>query len=222
MWRVFSASTTGKRNLDEGAGGQDASHWIVTGDRMVAVVCDGAGSVREGRAGSDFMARALAEELERSLQQHALAAVIAVDPGSGLESTIRGAIETVPRGSPILRTRAASRSTIFVHARRMRCVAGGGCFFHIGDGFAIQQTPAGDSVLSQPENGEYADETYFVTDENWQTHLRLTTLPAPERGCRDRADVGRHCAVRRQSRAQRLLPPVHRPDRRVLARGHGA
>jgi serine/threonine protein phosphatase PrpC len=66
MWRVFSASTTGKRNLDEGAAGQDASHCVVTGDLLVAVVCDGAGSVREGRAGSDFMARALAEELERS------------------------------------------------------------------------------------------------------------------------------------------------------------
>ncbi|MGA2780024.1 MAG: PP2C family serine/threonine-protein phosphatase [Steroidobacteraceae bacterium] len=183
MWRVFSASTTGKRNLDEGAGGQDASHWIVTGDRIVAVVCDGAGSVREGRAGSDFMTRALAEELERSLQQHALAAVIAVDPGSGLESTIRGAVETVRARLADL----ADARGLALHefsCTLVGCVASpaGGCFFHIGDGFAIQQTPAGDSVLSQPENGEYADETYFVTDENWQTHLRLTTLPACERG----------------------------------------
>src|SRR5208282_5579565 len=65
------------------------------------------------------------------------------------------------------------------------CVAspGGGCFFHIGDGFAIHQGAAGDSVLSRPENGEYADETYFVADENWQDHLRLTRLPALRAGC---------------------------------------
>ena len=38
-------------------------------------------------------------------------------------------------------------------------------------------------MLSRPENGEYADETYFVTDENWTDHLRLTPLAAPGRGC---------------------------------------
>ena len=45
------------------------------------------------------------------------------------------------------------------------------------------QGAAGESVLSRPENGEYADETYFVTDENWKDHLRLTPLAAPGRGC---------------------------------------
>ena len=65
------------------------------------------------------------------------------------------------------------------------CVAsrGGGCLFHIGDGYAIFQGAVGESVLSRPENGEYADETYFVTDENWKDHLRLTPLAAPGRGC---------------------------------------
>jgi hypothetical protein len=145
-----------------------------------------------------------------------------VDPG-GLESTIRGAIEAVrARLADLAASRESRAPRIFLHAGRMRGAAGGGCFFHIGDGFAIQQAPAGDSVLSQPENGEYADETYFVTDENWQITCGSRHCPRPSAGCRDRADVGRHCTVRRQSRAQRLLPPIHRPDRRVLARGDSA
>ena len=101
-----------------------------------------------------------------------------------VEATIQSAIESV-------RTRladlAASRQ-LALHdfsCTLLGCVATrrGGCFFHIGDGFAIQQDAAGGSVLSRPENGEYADETYFVTDENWRDHLRLTPLPAPEPGC---------------------------------------
>ncbi len=52
----------------------------------------------------------------------------------------------------------------------------GGYFFHIGDGFAIHQQSSGLAQLSSPENGEYADETYFVTDDNWQEHLRITPV----------------------------------------------
>ncbi len=175
MWSVFSASTIGKRNLEQGVAGQDASHCVVTHDVLVAIVCDGAGSVPEGRTGSQFIARTLAEQLSVTLQAEG-----SVRP----EATIQSAIESV-------RTRladlAASRQ-LALHdfsCTLLGCVATprGGCFFHIGDGFAIQQDAAGGSVLSRPENGEYADETYFVTDENWRDHLRLTPLPAPEPGC---------------------------------------
>ena len=175
MWSVFSASTIGKRNLEQGVAGQDASHCVVTHDVLVAVVCDGAGSVPEGRTGSQFIAHTLAEQLSVTLQAEG-----SVHP----EATVQSAIESV-------RTRladlAASRQ-LALHdfsCTLLGCVATrrGGCFFHIGDGFAIQQDAAGGSVLSRPENGEYADETYFVTDENWRDHLRLTPLPAPEPGC---------------------------------------
>jgi hypothetical protein len=175
MWRVFSASVTGQRNLEQEAAGQDASHCVVTDDVLVALVCDGAGSVREGRSGSNFMAGTLAEHLSSTLR---------TDGTAELEATIRAAIAAV-------RTRladlAASRELTLddFSCTLVGCVAsaGGGCFFHIGDGFAIQQADTGDSVLSRPENGEFADETYFVTDENWQGHLRFTPLAAPVRGC---------------------------------------
>lgn len=52
----------------------------------------------------------------------------------------------------------------------------GGFFFHIGDGFAIHQQALGAAQLSLPENGEYADETYFVTDPNWREHLRIIPI----------------------------------------------
>jgi hypothetical protein len=190
---VFSASTTGKRNLDAGAAGQDASACVVIEDLLVAVVCDGAGSAHEGRAGSQFIAHTLAQALAGALQaEHSsFAADRARDPddASGaeraarLDAIIRAAIESTRSQLAEL---AASRSLALADfaCTLVGCAAvrGGGYFFHVGDGFAIQQGPAGDTVLSRPENGEYADETYFVTDENWSDHLRLTMLSAPERG----------------------------------------
>jgi hypothetical protein len=184
MWRVFSASATGKRNLDQGTAGQDASHCVVTDNILVAVVCDGAGSVREGRTGSQFVAHALALQLSADLHADQRLLGIDAEGAARIEAHIRSAIEAV-------RTRLASlaESREFeLHdfaCTLVGCVAspGNGCFFHIGDGFAIWQCAAKDAVVSQPENGEYADETYFVTDESWQDHLRLTPLPAPRPGC---------------------------------------
>jgi len=184
MWRVFSASATGKRNLDQGAPGQDASHCVVRDDVLVAIVCDGAGSVPEGRTGADFMSRTLADQLSSTLHAERSLPDALARSSAGLEATIRSAIESV-RGR--LAELAASRS-LTLHdfsCTLVGCVASasGGSLFHVGDGFAIQQGATGDSVLSPPENGEFADETYFVTDENWNDHLRLTPLSAPERGC---------------------------------------
>ena len=44
--------------------------------------------------------------------------------------------------------------------------------FHIGDG-AIISLGNVPRILSSPENGEYSNETYFVTSEDWQEHLRI-------------------------------------------------
>jgi hypothetical protein len=175
MWRVFSASATGKRNLEHGTAGQDASHCVVNDDVLVAVVCDGAGSVPEGREGSEFIAQRLAEELSGMVHR---------DRSAPLDQIIHGAVEAVRTRLAIL---AASREFELqdFSCTLIGCVAtaGGGFFFHIGDGFGIWQDRCGAAVLSQPENGEYADETYFVTDENWREHLRLTPVPAANAGC---------------------------------------
>ena len=37
----------------------------------------------------------------------------------------------------------------------------------------------GTRYVSQPENGEYANQTWFVTSENWEAHLRVIPLNKP-------------------------------------------
>jgi hypothetical protein len=64
------------------------------------------------------------------------------------------------------------------HATLIGVIAGpsGGLFFHIGDGAACATDVEtfSPSILSQPENGEYANETFFFTQPDWQQHIRLT------------------------------------------------
>lgn len=54
----------------------------------------------------------------------------------------------------------------------------GGYLFHIGDGQGAvrPQIDTEAEILSMPENGEYANETYFFSGEEWREHLRITPI----------------------------------------------
>lgn len=56
----------------------------------------------------------------------------------------------------------------------------GGLFFHIGDGVGLALDSATLDVLgmSPPENGEFAELTFFYTGDAWRDHLRFTSVPA--------------------------------------------
>jgi len=51
----------------------------------------------------------------------------------------------------------------------------GGAFIHVGDGVgtAFSSNNLKASVVSKPENGEYVNQTYFVTEGNWEERLRI-------------------------------------------------
>ena len=72
---------------------------------------------------------------------------------------------------------SGGRALTEFHATLVGVIAGphGGVFFHIGDGAgcATLLDDLSVKVMSLPENGEYANETYFFTRSDWKDHLRL-------------------------------------------------
>ncbi len=173
MWSVFSVSTTGKRNSEQNHATQDASHFSIIDGVLIATVCDGAGSATKGGEGANFIAHTLVEQIATFLPSH----------NDRLEASIQLAIESVR----VQLAQWSSTHQLVLNdyaCTLVGCVVTphGGLFFHIGDGFAIVQNSSGDSILSTPENGEYTDETYFVTDDNWKEHLRVTSIPGSQQG----------------------------------------
>lgn len=180
QWKVFLASATGAYHLTNDQPCQDAGHFAVNGNVLVGVVCDGAGSAAEGHAGSRFFADRITQLAFAAFGTEELTA----RSDAEWHEAIAGIVEQAR--SELAETAAAQERSLRDFASTLvGCVTSrdGGCFFHIGDGFAIHQRHTGESVLSRPENGEYADETYFVTDESWKEHLRVTPLTGIERGC---------------------------------------
>jgi hypothetical protein len=175
-WHVCAATATGKSHLDAGMPCQDAlSHQVCEGV-LVAAVCDGAGSQPLSGEGAQALARdvvaGLVARLAAGVPLPALAAAefeaeVAACIGAAREALQARADEAgVPLGSY-----AATLVGVVSDGER-------GGFFHVGDGIAVADArdEALAPVLSLPENGEYANETYFVTGEEWRAHLRLTPI----------------------------------------------
>lgn len=158
---------------------QDAGHYVLVGDALVGIVCDGAGSASHGRDGALFMARTTAQLLEQALHQACPAAPAPDALGTLLRDTLHEA-----RTRLAALADAAQRELRDYACTMVGCLVtpAAGCFFHIGDGFGVYRRDGGAGALSPPENGEYADQTYFVTEAGWAEHLRLTPLPAPAAG----------------------------------------
>lgn len=178
-WKVFFASATGKYHLANNAPCQDFGHYAVIEDILVGVVCDGAGSASNGQFGAEFFANKVIEQTAEAIKSGQFAQATA----SGYRDFLVAIIQAVR--SQLNDIALSEQRELGDYACTLvGCLLSqqGGCFFHIGDGFAIYMKEDGESVLSHPENGEYSDETYFVTGDDWSDRLRLTDLAAISRG----------------------------------------
>ncbi len=178
-WKVFLASAAGKAHLASNVPCQDAGHYAVIGSALVGVVCDGAGSASAGQEGAEFFARKVTARIAEAIEAGQFAGMAPADYRAPLAEIIQAARAQLGEIAAARQLALRDFSCTLVG-----CILSGdgGCFFHIGDGFAIYMRGDGESVLSQPENGEYADETYFVTDDSWNSHLRVTPLSGIGRG----------------------------------------
>ncbi|QWP76213.1 protein phosphatase 2C domain-containing protein [Lysobacter sp. K5869] len=178
-WRIYAASAVGSSHLDKGIPCQDACAFHVSGDVLAAVVCDGAGSAAHSDIGArliaDALARALGERLGR--EPELLDAPRETFFAAAVEAVAQAREGVVERAQADGRALGDYAATVVGYAGDARR----GWFLHIGDGIGVAEAASDDedAVVSLPANGEYANETYFVTGESWREQLRVLPVPAP-------------------------------------------
>lgn len=163
---------------------QDKFSCKVSGDgRWLSVaVSDGAGSALNAEAGAEITSTIFCEELlglSNQLESRA--------PGEWINDFV---VECVLKVRNQLRKKAKSDDIKSFHCTLVAALVGpeGGFSIHIGDGSIFggqfkNDTQKGEVelnsnfVISKPENGEYTNETFFITEGNWIKHLRVTPLP---------------------------------------------
>ncbi|KRB06793.1 PP2C family serine/threonine-protein phosphatase [Lysobacter sp. Root690] len=176
-WRIYAASATGTSHVGKGIPCQDAFAFHADGERLVAVVCDGAGSASRSDQGS----RVVADTVTRVLSERLRGDSTVLDDEHAFEALASAAIETAR--AALVEMAEADKASLSSYAATLVGFAGDGqrgWFFHIGDGIGVAEAASTDEpgVVSAPENGEYSNETYFVTGDAWRQHLRVLAVSA--------------------------------------------
>jgi hypothetical protein len=183
-WLYSGASVMGQSHQISNVPCQDKFSCKVSGDgRWLSVaVSDGAGSALNAEAGAEITSTIFCEELLGLSKQLDTRA-----PGEWINDFV---VECVLKVRNQLRAKAKSDDIKSFHCTLVAALVGpeGGFSIHIGDGSIFGGQFKNDSkggevelnsnfVISKPENGEYTNETFFITEGNWIKHLRVTPLP---------------------------------------------
>lgn len=163
--KIVAASVTGALHCHRKLPCQDYFKHAV-GKNLVAVVSDGAGSAKLGKIGAKIICSTICDLLKNA--DFAKAPML-----------IRQAIK-LAREKLVLHRLNPSKSEDGIADFAATLVGvvyreNKGMFFHIGDGAAIAvRSGYDDFIASRPENGNFACETFFYTQQAWLENLRLT------------------------------------------------
>jgi hypothetical protein len=182
-WITAASSVRGKGHEQTGAPCQDSSIILDSADgQWVALVAsDGAGTAEYADVGSTTVAKQFADALIQLASR-----LTTKKPGEWVIDSVLGSIIEIRTN---LRSAAATDNLKAYHCTLVACLIGptGGFAIHIGDGAIFGGVTtngasttidlSGDIFVSAPHNGEYANETVFITERDWIRNLRIQPIP---------------------------------------------
>ncbi|CAM2139609.1 protein-serine/threonine phosphatase PphC [Pararobbsia alpina] len=172
-WKTVSASAIGTAHVSAGDVCQDTCFvdLLTSGggrSYLVCLVSDGAGSAKFSARGADLACTTAINAIQETLNEGRGLAVNDVTQWVG---AVQVAIQ-----------RAASEAK--ETARDYACTLLGAVlgddesvFFQIGDGAIVLTTDSAQGVVFWPDNGQYANMTHFVTDDDVAEHLQVCSVP---------------------------------------------
>lgn len=182
-WHCVGTSVIGKSHIDSGIECQDFHSYKISDDKLWAalVVCDGAGSARRSAEAANLVANFFSESLIKLSQ-----IINNKIPGEWINDYV---IQSILDIRAKLREVGQSDTLAQFHTTLVASLIGphGGFAIHIGDGAIFTGNLKEDKLkkvvnldhglfISAPHNGEYANETYFITESSWIKNIRITPI----------------------------------------------
>jgi len=176
MIKLGTVSVPGQDKNGDQKQNQDCAVDFYDEDLAIIVVCDGAGSKIFGGVGSNYLCRVLIRHLRLTKPSDH---VIFRETIETAIDSFRCVIERLCRQKNLKVTLEDFACTMMVCFRQIYADRTLNYCAHLGDGaiFYLDNAFENAEFVSLPENGEYANQTYFVTDENWLDHLRIHSPP---------------------------------------------
>lgn len=197
-WQVYGASSIGKSHIDSNLPNQDSIYLQKTEHGMVAVVCDGAGSAKFSQAGAAFFSQSIGKMLLSlgvglSVSRSVSSSGITLDLGQLTQqiieqlSQIRLDLQSQLPAESSLRDYHTTFTGLLIHSNHQALLV------QIGDSplttsqFVVRH-PHIDyftnlQVYGDDSKNEYVNETHFITQDNWQSFLRVEPIDLSQVDC---------------------------------------
>lgn len=193
-WQVYGASSIGKSHIDSNLPNQDSIYLQKTEHGMVAVVCDGAGSAKFSQAGAAFFSQSIGKMLlSLGVSRSVSSSGITLDLGQLTQqiieqlSQIRLDLQSQLPAESSLRDYHTTFTGLLIHSNHQAVLV------QIGDSplttsqFVVRH-PHIDyftnlQVYGDDSKNEYVNETHFITQDNWQSFLRVEPIDLSQVDC---------------------------------------
>lgn len=169
-WKVLSSSVRGTSHANRNEEGQDYCRAGVRSvcDRLflIALAADGAGSTTDGGTGAKIACETACHGIIDTIRLHGgdLTAVTRQEIENWIASSREAIGATAERDGKQIRSYACTLiGTILGETNAI--------YFQIGDGGIVTDNGTGYRTVFWPEQGEYANTTYFLTDDSVLGHL---------------------------------------------------
>ena len=164
-WQVAAASRPGKSHVEADIPCQDSSEYLVCPDTdaLIAAVADGAGSAVHSQQGAQTATTAFIREAQVILAE-------GDSPCLAIEAAFSAARQAVVDLAEVAQTDTSDYATTLL---AVIWTKEGLAAAQIGDGIIVVD----DEVVIEPDKGEYANETTFITSEDAAPHMRVIDKP---------------------------------------------
>ena len=165
LYRAAGASVIGISHIENGIPCQDKIYSKIKSSVAAISLADGAGSCSKSEIGADvctkYVVDFLCDNFDKTFLQNEedIANLIL----SGVTNSLKKTVKEFE-----LDIMDLSSTLLFVAVKKDKFIAG-----HIGDGLIGAFDGSGCHVLSSPDNGEFANETFFITEVNALEHFRI-------------------------------------------------
>lgn len=193
-WEVYGASSIGKSHIDSNLPNQDSIYLQKTQDGIAAVVCDGAGSAKFSQVGAAFFSQSIGKMLLSLGVSHSVShRGIAFDLGQLKQqiieqlSQIRLDLQSQLTAESSLRDYHTTFTGLLIHANHQALLVQIGDSPLITSQFVVRH-PHIDyftnlQVYGDDSKNEYVNETHFITQDNWQSFLRVEPIDLSQVDC---------------------------------------
>ena len=193
-WQVYGASSIGKSHIDSNLPNQDSIYLQKTQDGMLAVVCDGAGSAKFSQAGAAFFSQSIGKMLlSLGVSRSVSSSGIAFDLGQVKQqiieqlSQIRLDLQSQLNAESSLRDYHTTFTGLLIHSNHQALLVQIGDSPLITSQFVVRH-PHIDyftnlQVYGDDSKNEYVNETHFITQDNWQSFLRVEPIDLSQVDC---------------------------------------